>query len=256
MKWKKRRKEQELVKRETDEREIESLERMKRRNVGVYKKKMFIESLKRKDSSTYRELIKEKQGHWRNYRESSENPPIDGSATESTFLTVATGCGETDIVESISNIGRKLQFKLKETVFKRNFSDLKKSDYLRPTNETTNCELNSKLSSHSSTVVSDCESGPDLCSDFSLVNNNSIEISPILPPDPSDLTDSELDLLSLMSTWPDLFRLYTSNDKNYSVKVTPTNPLPTDSELSMPRISNVSNSSVVNFDLGPRPKDP
>ena len=214
LKWKKRRKEQELVRRENDEHEKESLERMNRRNVGTFKKKIFIESLKRKDSNTYREWIKEKQGHWRNYRENREIPPTDGDTTEISCLNVVTGNGETDIVESISEIGRKVQLKLKETVFKRNFSDLKRSEYLRPTNETINYELNSRLSSNSWFEVSDSDS-VNLSSDLSLVNFDPIKISPL-----SYLIDSELDLLRLMSTWPDLFRLSTSNNEIYSAKST------------------------------------
>ena len=134
------------------------------------------------------------------------------------------------------------------TVFKRNFSDLKRSEYLRPTNETTNYELNSRLSSNSSFVVSDSDS-VNLSSDLSLVNFDPIKISPLLKSDTSYLIDSELDLLRLMSTWPDLFRLSTSNNEIYSAKSTTTNPLPNDSELSLPRNSIVSDSSGVNIDL-------
>ena len=137
-----------------------------------------------------------------------------------------------------------MQLKLKETVFKRNFSDLKRSEYLRPTNETTNYELNPRLSSNSSFVVSDSDSVVNLSSDLSLVNFDPIKISPL-----SYQIDSELDLLRIMSTWPDLFRLSTSNNEIYSAKITTTNPLPNDSELSLPRNSIVSDSSVVNIDL-------
>ena len=72
--------------------------------------------------------INEKKVYWRNYCESHDesNFKIHITNVKGNSENVVERCFN-DIVE----IGQKLEVKLKETVFKKTFSDLKKSEYLR-----------------------------------------------------------------------------------------------------------------------------
>jgi len=130
--WNKRRKLQEKEKKQVECYETESLERLKRKNIGENKKKALLKSIKARDGLNRKrnedelEWLKEKRSHWRNYR---ENLPNDDSISDNLTDLVRGKCEKS--VEKISEIGRRVEFKLKEAVFKRKFSDLSKSDYLR-----------------------------------------------------------------------------------------------------------------------------
>ena len=136
-KWKKRRKLQEKVKKDDDDKGMLSLERLKRKNLGEYKKKEMMKGSRSREKKLA--WLNEKKGHWRNYRESLQNNDV---TSDERFSKLVKGNSE-NIVEScmnnITNIGQNIELKLKETVFKKSFSDLKKSDYLRQENPTV-CE--------------------------------------------------------------------------------------------------------------------
>ena len=181
IRWKKRRKLQEKIKEESDKVEYESLEKIKRRNICAEKKRKFVAKLK-KDSDR-REWISEKKELWRNYRDRNINFSLDSSTIGGENLNFSSnmvfGNGE-NYVKIINEIGSKVQVKLKEPVFKRTFSDLKQSDYLK-------------------------------CNESSPVSNTfCLPIVPISPTEtPASNEVDELDLLKLMMDWPDIFSLNT-----------------------------------------------
>ena len=93
------------------------------------------------------------------------------------------GNGENS-VRTISEIGSKVQFKLKEPVLKRTFSDLRQSDYLK------------------------CNESHSMSSTFCL------SVTPSYPTKmPASNEVDELDLLSIMMDWPDIFSLNTFKPK-------------------------------------------
>ena len=102
-----------------------------------------------------------------------------------------------DCLDAISEIGHKIEIKLKETVFRSKFSDLKRSEYLRQT------ELKAVCESCESLVVNNCH----FCLKVTPIHPSRVN-SPIteINESPLGLMDSELDLLDIMSTWPELFR--------------------------------------------------
>ena len=94
------------------------------------------------NSENYKEWLSDKKRHWRNYRSKDEIPPVDDTTSEIPVIDLVKGNGEIIVensVEKIVDIGRKVELKLKETVFKQKFSDLKKSEYLRIVNLLTVC---------------------------------------------------------------------------------------------------------------------
>ena len=217
IKWKKRRKMLERTKKEDEIKEIESLERLKRKNIGENKKKNMIKSLRSKENK--KEWFKEKTGHWRKYREKDENPLIDDVTDDSKSGNYVKGFDENVVennVDKIVEIGRKVEFKMKVSILKRNFSDLKKSEYLRKFDKLAVCESSESL--RESQLQSNCESLSHQDCLFRLkvdalpftVKSSESEI-PAMPPTQSMLVDSELDLLDIMSTWPEMFRTTDSN---------------------------------------------
>ena len=187
--WKKRRKLHEKTRKENEEVERLSLERMKRKNIGESKKKEILRESRSKENKMA--WINEKKGHWRNYREKND---------ESIFkvdVTNVKGSGENVVDKCLNNIveiGQKVELKMKETVFKKTFADLKKSEYLRQemVNFCKTCHNNlpSKLS--------------EAC--LYCLKTESIQEQPYATePFMSEGTDDELDLLTIMSSWPELF---------------------------------------------------
>ena len=115
--------------------ESESLKRWNKMSKSVYEKKETIKRLKEKGLLSLEkkspEWIKEKTGLWRNRRDFSTKSPNRDD-------TVNASNGRFDIRESVEEleenivkIGRSVRIKLKETVFRESFIDLKRQDYLR-----------------------------------------------------------------------------------------------------------------------------
>ena len=115
--WNKRRKKEIEVREKTDKIETENLERMKRKNLSMYKKKKTLKHLKEKGlverKGETRELILEKTALWRKYRD--ETIATEGDTTISDGIEG----NEKTFVE----IGKRVEVKLKKTVFKNKFSD-------------------------------------------------------------------------------------------------------------------------------------
>jgi len=140
-KWRKRKKIQEKANVERDIKEKESLERLKRKNIGEIKKKKVIKTLRSKEKKV--EWLKEKTGHWRQHREKCEIVlPKDVTDFRLNVNSVNGNSENTveDCLDAISEIGHKIEIKLKETVFRSKFSDLKQSEYLRQTELKAVCE--------------------------------------------------------------------------------------------------------------------
>ena len=71
----------------------------------------------------------EKRSFWRKYRSEIETSLLDENDKT---LNLETAEGEPSDSEKIELIGESVRVRLKETVFKKNFSDLKHEDWLRP----------------------------------------------------------------------------------------------------------------------------
>ena len=157
-----------------------------------------IKTLRSKDKKI--EWLKEKTGHWRQHREKCEIVlPNDVTDFRLNVNSVNGNSENTveDCLDAISEIGHKIEIKLKETVFRSKFSDLKRSEYLRQT------ELKAVCESCESLVVNNCH----FCLKVTPIHPSRVN-SPIteINESPLGLMDSELDLLDIMSTWPELFR--------------------------------------------------
>ena len=235
-KWKKRRKMQVEVKRVEDDEGVLSLERLKRKNLAEHKKKEIMKDLRSKEKKL--SWLNEKKGHWRNYRESLQN---DDVTSDEKYSKLVKGNSE-NVVEkcmnSIAKVGQKVEFKLRETVFKKSFSDLKKSDYLRLEVPTVcpSCKvlLQSKLSKY---CLSCLETDPI---DKPAIKNPISSDLPAQSISVSGWVDDELDLLRIMSTWPGL--IGTNNQLTVNVSSVVKN------DLSGPNSKiQVSQSSAVKY---------
>ena len=128
-KWRKRRKLAEERKAKTEQIEEEDLKKWRRLNKSEYEKAQTLKRLKMKGilererkTEDWRNVRKDL---WRKYRIPSNPTEV---STQDIFIVENSA---EDIEKNIVEIGEKVKFNLKETMFKERFSDLNKSDYLR-----------------------------------------------------------------------------------------------------------------------------
>ena len=136
--WNKRRKLENENRMKTDAIETESLERTKRINKRDSKKTDTVKTLMKKgvmkSDKRDKRLINMKTGYWREYRDKPSDSFLFG---DSDILDVTENFKSP--VKTIVELGQAVEIKLKETVFKKCFSDLKRTDYLKEPSETTFC---------------------------------------------------------------------------------------------------------------------
>ena len=137
--WNKRRKLENENKMKTDAIETESLERNVRINRRDKKKTDTVKTLIKKgvikSEKRDKRLTDMKTSYWRDYRDKTSDSFVFG---DSNTLDETENCRSP--VKTIVEIGQAIELKLKETVFKKCFSDLKRSDYIREPGETTFCK--------------------------------------------------------------------------------------------------------------------